>query len=68
MSSTALLMMTLAIALVWGGLVLAIVHLVRHPDETSGHLPDEAGGLLDGPELGAGHGVGEPDAGGRRAS
>lgn len=33
MSVSAILMMTLAIASVWGGLVAAIVNIIRHPEE-----------------------------------
>lgn len=33
MNSSAVLMMILSIVLLWGGLMAAIVHLVRHPDD-----------------------------------
>jgi hypothetical protein len=33
MNTSALIMMTIAIVLLWGGLVLATIHLIRHPDE-----------------------------------
>lgn len=33
MNSSALVMMVLSIVLLWGGLLAAIVHLTRHPDE-----------------------------------
>lgn len=33
MNSSAVLMMILSIVLLWGGLLAAIVHLVRHPDD-----------------------------------
>lgn len=33
MSSGAIWMMAVAILLVWGGLVAAVIHLVRHPEE-----------------------------------
>lgn len=36
MSTEAIVMMIIAIALVWGGLAAASVHLVRHPDESAG--------------------------------
>lgn len=39
MSTSAIVMMIIAIVLVWGGLLLSAIHLNRHPDETSG---DEA--------------------------
>lgn len=32
MNNSALFMMILAIILLWGGLVCAIVHLIKHPD------------------------------------
>lgn len=53
MSIAAIMMMTLAIVLVWGGLVVAMIHLVRHPDETSGHLPNEAWDAADEEAFGA---------------
>ncbi|MDO4238958.1 methionine/alanine import family NSS transporter small subunit [Micrococcus sp.] len=40
MSPLAITMMTIAIVLVWGGLALSAVHLLKHPDETSGELGD----------------------------
>lgn len=33
MSTSALVMMVVAMLTVWGGLVLAIINLLRHPDE-----------------------------------
>ena len=33
MSTSAIVMMVISIAVLWGGLVAAIVHLRRHPDE-----------------------------------
>ncbi|XID74974.1 methionine/alanine import family NSS transporter small subunit [Alkanindiges sp. WGS2144] len=33
MNSNALVMMVLSMLLLWGGLLAAIVHLMRHPDE-----------------------------------
>ena len=38
MSTAAIVMMSLAILLVWGGLALSAVHLLRHPDDSSGDL------------------------------
>lgn len=38
MSTAAIIMMSLAIVLVWGGLALSAVHLLRHPDDFSGDL------------------------------
>ncbi|RKG31955.1 methionine/alanine import family NSS transporter small subunit [Acinetobacter tianfuensis] len=33
MNSSALMMMIISMVLLWGGLVLATIHLVKHPDE-----------------------------------
>ncbi len=33
MNNTAMVMMVLSMILLWGGLLAAIVHLARHPDE-----------------------------------
>ncbi|MCK9517129.1 MAG: methionine/alanine import family NSS transporter small subunit [Ottowia sp.] len=33
MSSAAVWMMLVAMATVWGGLVLSVLHLMRHPEE-----------------------------------
>ncbi|WP_147917921.1 methionine/alanine import family NSS transporter small subunit [Ruania zhangjianzhongii] len=33
MTTPALIMMIIALLLVWGGLVVAIIHLRRHPEE-----------------------------------
>lgn len=33
MTMTAIVMMLVAIITVWGGLVLALINLVRHPEE-----------------------------------
>lgn len=33
MGTSAIVMMVVSIVLVWGGLVAAIVHLSRHPEE-----------------------------------
>lgn len=38
MDTPAIVMMIIAMVTVWGGLLLAILHLLRHPDETSGDL------------------------------
>jgi len=40
MHTPALVMMVIAMLTVWGGLVLSAVHLLKHPDETSGTLAD----------------------------
>ncbi|MFD1505117.1 methionine/alanine import family NSS transporter small subunit [Georgenia yuyongxinii] len=43
MTASALIMLVVAIALVWGGLVVAIVFLVRHPlTEDEGDADGEA--------------------------
>ena len=36
MSTAAIVMMAIAIILIWGGLVTSLLHLRRHPDETTG--------------------------------
>lgn len=36
MNTSAIIMMTVAIVLVWGGLLVSAIHLTRHPDETAG--------------------------------
>ena len=33
MNSSAIVMMLISIILLWGGLVLALIHLSKHPDE-----------------------------------
>lgn len=33
MNTSALIMMIISIVLLWGGLVCAIINLVKHPDE-----------------------------------
>lgn len=33
MNTSALVMLIIAITLLWGGLILATLHLIRHPDE-----------------------------------
>ena len=33
MNSSAITMMLISIVLLWGGLILAIIHLTKHPDE-----------------------------------
>lgn len=41
MSTEAIVMMSLAILLVWGGLAVSAAHLLRHPDDSSGDLAIE---------------------------
>lgn len=43
MDPIAIVMMIIAIAIVWGGMVAAFVHLLRHPDEKSGDLAEVEG-------------------------
>ncbi|WP_448852193.1 methionine/alanine import NSS transporter subunit MetS [Corynebacterium sp. 335C] len=38
MSGIAIVMMALFIVVIWGGLVLSVIHLFRHPDESSGRM------------------------------
>lgn len=38
MSTAAILMMILFMVVIWGGLAASIIHLQKHPDETSGNL------------------------------
>lgn len=38
MSTIAMIMLLVSIITVWGGLVLAVIHLRANPDETSGDL------------------------------
>lgn len=33
MNNSAIFMMILSIVLLWGGLLVAIIHLIRHPDQ-----------------------------------
>ncbi len=48
MSTSAIIMMVLAIAIVWGGLAFAIVFLLKHP-EGSVQLLDDHGRPLNPP-------------------
>lgn len=36
MSTAAIVMMAVSLVLIWGGLVASLLHLRRHPDETTG--------------------------------
>lgn len=40
MSGIAVVMLALFVVIIWGGLATAVVHLLRHPDETAGRLGD----------------------------
>lgn len=33
MSTAAIIMMSVAMVTVWGGLLLAVIHLLRHPED-----------------------------------
>ncbi|MBR5556940.1 MULTISPECIES: methionine/alanine import family NSS transporter small subunit [Acinetobacter] len=33
MNSSAIIMMIISVVFVWGGLILSILHLMRHPEE-----------------------------------
>lgn len=39
MTPIAIVMMVIAMVTVWGGLILALINLVRHPED-EGHLPE----------------------------
>lgn len=34
MTTTAIIFMVIAMILIWGGLLMAIIHLVKHPDKS----------------------------------
>ncbi|EFF84210.1 hypothetical protein HMP0015_0350 [Acinetobacter haemolyticus ATCC 19194] len=38
MNTSALIMMIISIALLWGGLSLSILHLMRHPEQKDDEL------------------------------
>lgn len=38
MSTSAILMMILFMVVIWGGFAASLIHLQKHPDETSGNL------------------------------
>lgn len=40
MDGIAIVMMVLFMVVIWGGLILSIIHLLRHDDDTSGNLGD----------------------------
>ncbi len=41
MSTSAIIFMIIAMLLIWGGLIGAILHLRKHPDIPMGKLPDD---------------------------
>ncbi|WP_237189886.1 methionine/alanine import family NSS transporter small subunit [Rothia nasimurium] len=41
MSSIAITMLIVSIALIWGGLGMALIHLSRHPDESGAENDQE---------------------------
>lgn len=40
MSTPAIIMLFVSIALIWGGLAIALAHMSRHPDESGSELDD----------------------------
>lgn len=40
MSGSALIVMIMAMALIWGGLVFSVVHLIKNPDIDPNKIPD----------------------------
>lgn len=54
MSTPAITMMLVSMAVVWGGLLVSIIHLRRHP-EGSVQLRDDFGRPVDHPMLDATH-------------
>ena len=36
MNTSALVMLILSVSVLWGGLILAMIHLVKNPDEAEG--------------------------------
>lgn len=40
MNSSAIIMMIISVVFVWGGLILSILHLMRHPEEIDEVLED----------------------------
>ncbi|AJK68423.1 methionine/alanine import NSS transporter subunit MetS [Corynebacterium marinum] len=38
MSGIAIMMMVLFMVVIWGGLVVSTIHLIKNPDDTSGEL------------------------------
>ncbi|WP_019672951.1 methionine/alanine import family NSS transporter small subunit [Psychrobacter lutiphocae] len=47
MSSSAIALMIFAMLAIWGGLILAIIHLIRHPDVP---MDDVSGEYVQGDE------------------
>ncbi len=41
MSTSAIVFMIFSMALIWGGLLLAILHLRKHPDIPMDQLPED---------------------------
>lgn len=41
MDPIAIVMMIVMCGLIWGGLLAALLHLIKHPDETAGGLGSE---------------------------
>ncbi|WP_296403642.1 methionine/alanine import family NSS transporter small subunit [Psychrobacter sp.] len=41
MNTSAIALMIFAMVTVWGGLVLAVIHLIRHPDVPIEHVTED---------------------------
>ena len=41
MSTSAIIFMIISMLLIWGGLLLAVLHLRKHPDLPMQQLPDD---------------------------
>ncbi|MFA9485899.1 methionine/alanine import family NSS transporter small subunit [Moraxella haemolytica] len=41
MNSTALIIMIIALAAIWGGLILSAIHLIKNPDIDMDEVPSE---------------------------
>lgn len=41
MNSSALAVMIFAMVAIWGGLMLSIIHLIKHPDIDMDKVPDD---------------------------
>lgn len=41
MSNSALIVMVFAVVLIWGGLMISVMHLIKHPDIDMDKVPSE---------------------------
>lgn len=41
MSGSALVVMLVAMALIWGGLIFSVIHLIKNPDIDISKVPDD---------------------------